>query len=266
MPSSLLLRPSLTTDLARLRSDLLADAVVLRFRRFVDLAVKFNPGQPRIPAGRPGGGRWTDGSDALLDASTGDWSEVPVVLVSAQRVRGRYTVRIGNRDVEVSGPQAVRFEALRGQAEAAVRAVREIDPRRRGPASWTTGEIEGEILHQEARLLAANRRLMELGDPQVRSEPFRQCLMRDGEWMAWREGRANSDVVTVRREEFPEVVSRFMRGARGVKGPATYDGAYFLRGDGTAFGLRASQFNNTTIDLYEFDGTTYVPVGKVHQK
>lgn len=162
--------------------------------------------------------------------------------------------------------QALRFEVARGQAEAAVRAVREIDPRWRGPRSWTGGEIEGEILHQETRLRAAEVRLRELGDPVVRSEQLGQCLMRGGETIAWRERGAGNGVQTIRRGDFPEVVARMMSGSREATPPGTYSGRFFTRDDGTAIGLRSSLFNNTTLDLYEYNGNRFVPVGKVHQK
>lgn len=254
--------------LDRLRAGLLALSVETRFVRFVLLHRKFNVMQPRIPAGRFGGGRWTDGDAGEADgASAADENDPRAEPVSwSRRVRGQASVQIAGRDVEVTPGQALRFEVARGQAEAAVRAVREIDPRWRGPRSWTGGEIEGEILHQETRLRAAEVRLRELGDPVVRSEQLGQCLMRGGETIAWRERGAGNGVQTIRRGDFPEVVARMMSGSREATPPGTYSGRFFTRDDGTAIGLRSSLFNNTTLDLYEYNGNRFVPVGKVHQK
>lgn len=57
-----------------------------------------------------------------------------------------------------------------------------------------------------------------------------------------------------------------MSGSREATPPGTYSGRFFTRDDGTAIGLRSSLFNNTTLDLYEYNGNRFVPVGKVHQK
>lgn len=80
------------------------------------------------------GGRWTDGDAGEADgASAADENDPRAEPVSwSRRVRGQASVQIAGRDVEVTPGQALRFEVARGQAEAAVRAVREIDPRWRG--------------------------------------------------------------------------------------------------------------------------------------
>jgi hypothetical protein len=52
----------------RTRWLLAANAVEMRFNRLARLlGTKFNPGQPRVPAGQPDGGQWTSvGSDQVI--------------------------------------------------------------------------------------------------------------------------------------------------------------------------------------------------------
>jgi hypothetical protein len=52
---------TLTFRLYRLSWQIKAQAVEASFRRFVH-AFKYNPNQPRVPAGNPDGGQWTDGN------------------------------------------------------------------------------------------------------------------------------------------------------------------------------------------------------------
>jgi len=56
---------SIDHALAELRYELSANAFRLAALR-LELALKagFNPEQPRVPAGQPGGGQWTDGDEA----------------------------------------------------------------------------------------------------------------------------------------------------------------------------------------------------------
>ena len=56
---------SIDHALAELRHELSANAFRLAALR-LELALKagFNPEQPRVPAGQPGGGQWTDGDEA----------------------------------------------------------------------------------------------------------------------------------------------------------------------------------------------------------
>jgi hypothetical protein len=119
--------------------------------RFIDFTSqsKFNPSQPRIAAGQPGGGQWTGGG--------GD-----VVRVSA-RGRSAISVRIGNISMSVTPNQAGRYAVASSQAQANLRAVRERDPTWNPRPSLTNpNSIESQISRLESEAREAQLRLAEL--------------------------------------------------------------------------------------------------------
>lgn len=82
---------TLTFRLYRLSWQMKAQAVEASFRRLVQ-ACKYNPNQPRVPAGTPDGGQWTDGNgggggggDSADERTTGE-----VTPSNAQRITGDY--------------------------------------------------------------------------------------------------------------------------------------------------------------------------------
>jgi hypothetical protein len=104
----------------------------------------------RIPAGQPGGGRWTDGDG-------GD-----VILIGAQG-RGSVSVRIGNRTLDATPAQAARYAVANARAEAASARVREVDPTWRPRPSLTNpNSIEGQIRRADGEAREAEARLGEL--------------------------------------------------------------------------------------------------------
>lgn len=134
-----------------LRCELAALRVYLALKRLVALSCKagFNPGQLRIPAGRPGGGRWADGDGS-------------VILIGA-RGRGSVSVRIGNRTLEVTPAEAARYAVANARSQAASARVRETDPTWRPRPSLTDpNSIEGQIRRAEGEALEAEARLAEL--------------------------------------------------------------------------------------------------------
>lgn len=256
----------LERELRRVGPEILGLRVEISLRRFVLLARRYAPSQPRVPAGNPDGGRWTDGTGRGDDGRDDRSSDGDLALIGGGgRRRGPSSVLIAEREVEVTPGQAARFEVIRAQAAAAEAAVRDVDPRWRAPAGLYE-TVEGGIRQEEARLMAANARLIELGNPRVISRSFAICLTEEDQVVSWREGRASEDVFTVSAEDFSSVLSRMMRGAVEMRGPLTYDGRMFLRTDGTMIGVRESKINGVTIDLYRYDGYMITPSGKVHQK
>lgn len=85
-------------SLRHIRCEVAELRVYLALKQLVALSYKagFNPAQLRLPAGQPGGGRWTDGDG-------GD-----VILVGA-RGRGSVAVRVGKRTLEATPAQAARY-------------------------------------------------------------------------------------------------------------------------------------------------------------
>lgn len=201
----------LERELRRVRSEILGLRVEISLRRFVLLSRRYAPSQPRVPAGNPDGGRWTDGTGRVDDGRDDRSSDGDLVLIGGGgRRRGPSSVLIAGREVEVTPGQAARFEVIRAQAAAAEAAVRDVDPRWRAPAGLYE-TVEGGIRQEEARLMAANARLIELGNPHIRSESIDVCMTRDGRPLGWREGRAGEDIETVSRSDFPVILGRLMR-------------------------------------------------------
>jgi len=139
-------------SLLDIRREVAALRVYLSLKRLVALARKagFNPAQLRLPAGQPGGGRWTDGDG-------GD-----VILVGA-RGRGSVAVRIGGRTLDATPAQAARYAVANARADAARARVRETDPTWRPRPSLTNpNNIEGQIRRAEGVAREAEARLAEL--------------------------------------------------------------------------------------------------------
>ena len=243
----------------RLRAEALGLAVDASFLRFVFLHRKYNPAQPRIPAGNPGGGRWTDGGWVFDDG----------LVRVAQNGPVRPTVRrsrLSGREVEGTEGQISEWAATRLQADAAVMAVRRIDRnwRPKYPTSLTE-TIEGEISAERYRLEAAEARLRELGDPDLRGEVLHQCMTTGPTSIGWR-SRTTSDVSirTVDRETFLDVGARLLVGAERTVYSTGYRFPQFLRRDGTVIGIRYSADSDVSIDVIRGDGAQIMNGFKIH--
>lgn len=122
--------------------------------------------QPRVPASNSDGGRWTDGGSVIR-------------VQNRPRGSGRSTRRIAGREVDITPAQATRLEISHVQTQAAVRRVRELEPRwKPRPSAYET--VEGEIAANEAAARQALDRLFELqrngigpGPYAVESQPAR---------------------------------------------------------------------------------------------
>lgn len=135
-----------------IRLEVAALRIYLALKRLVALSHKagFNPAQLRLPAGRPGGGRWTD-------SEGGD-----VIFVGA-RGRGSVSVHVGNRTLDATHAQAARYAVANLRANTAIHRVREIDPSwRPRPSLNDPNSIEGQIRRAEGEAREAEARLVEL--------------------------------------------------------------------------------------------------------
>ena len=105
----------------------------------LDRAIKaFDPNQPRVPAGNPDGGQWTDGGGGGSDATA------DVRVAQARRDgRGR------GSDAEATPAQLARRDIAEAQARATTRRVQEIEPNWRPQASlcWQSA-ANGSLLFQ----------------------------------------------------------------------------------------------------------------------
>ena len=254
----------------RLYAEVLGLDVELRFLRFHHLYRKYSPGQPRIPAGNPGGGRWSDGSstaeDSVVDdpiADQGD--EVPIEMIGGSGRRPTPTVSVGTREMVATPGQVVRLEVARAQARAAEAAVREVDETWR-PRTSLTETVEGAIAEAEARRSEAETHLMELGGRYREPLDTARCLAPGGSRPGWREPGAGRGIETVDRASFDRILSELLVGAREIQSRSSYDGQSFLRSDGSRFGVKWSNYNGPTID---FTDDWFFPswrINKVHLK
>lgn len=151
--------------LHRLAEDIRADIAHLRLllRRHVEwvgalkkarralLEWRYDPNQPRIPAGSTGGGQWTSGDSGE--------ARQPREMTRRWLPRG------------ATPAQQTRFALAKAQADAATARVHRRDPTWRPPPSLTA-TAEGEIAHQEAVARAAEGRYRELQGMGIGSGPY----------------------------------------------------------------------------------------------
>jgi hypothetical protein len=124
------------------------------------LKAGYRADQPRVPAGNPDGGQWTDGD--------GGSSAIRI----SRRV-GRGQVRINGRWQTATPAQEARLAVSVGEMQAALRAVRKIDPRWKPiPQAYET--IEGYIRANEAIAAEAYFRLFQLRQTPVGPGPYAQ--------------------------------------------------------------------------------------------
>lgn len=180
----------LKLSLLRLRVGLLALRRDLQRKAIGHRARKYRPDQPRVPAGHPDGGQWTDGSGGSGPMSfeewlAGGWAE-GLSTIDAESGLGDWRLRDDQAPIEDinyrprggSGPwpgatlgQQARLAASESQAQSAIRRVQEIDPSWKPPASMSQG-IEGAILSNQAAIRQAEARLRELSSRGIGEGPF----------------------------------------------------------------------------------------------
>jgi hypothetical protein len=135
---------------------------------------RYDPNQPRVPAGHPDGGQWTgkgghaSGPTSILNAvqsaetviSDLGGDLVPGAQYASRRTR-HGPIFIHGRPVEISLGQANRLAAAEAQAREAINLVREHDPNWR-PRPSAYGTVEGLIAAHRADAQQARERFGEL--------------------------------------------------------------------------------------------------------
>lgn len=123
---------------------------------------KYDPNQPRVPAGNPDGGRWTDAGSAA-SGSDGRFVVAQNMGRSGSRGRGGFG--------PLTPSQEMRLEVSQARADAAVARVRNIDP---GwlPSSGFSATVEGRISHNIAIEREANDRYVIIRSGQVLFGPY----------------------------------------------------------------------------------------------
>ena len=173
-----------------------AEAAGLRFSLAMDQMAKvlglhrcYNPNwqsQPRVPAGNPDGGRWTESAvpakpgdrartEALAETMR-DFLDDPLVAGEAYaqvRRSGGSMLRVGGRLRELTPAQATRYDVENFKFQLALTRVRRIDPHWR-PTPQITSTIEGEITALRAMRIEAEVRYRQLtrafGHPEGRPD------------------------------------------------------------------------------------------------
>lgn len=126
------------------------------------LKAGFRADQPRVPAGNPNGGEWTDGGVVLVNRRTGGSSG---------------PIRVGSRWLNPTPAQEARLSVSFAQMRAALREVRKVDPAWK-PTPQFYETIEGQISANTSISLQAQFRVFELRGTPVGPGPYAR------EWIA----------------------------------------------------------------------------------
>lgn len=211
-----------------------AFAVDLAAWRFRFALRAWNPNQPRVPAGSPEGGRWTDGAVGGATPARSTERRIREAQLSPRRGTRPYpTVRIDGRDVPMTEGEEAEMIGWRVNRAAALAEVWKRDPSWRPPASLYATP-RGAIDMLESDTLAAEERLFELNAGDVlpgyvyrdgtgrRSDT--EICRPNGEWIGERFGRAGSDVTTVSPSVFKSLWQELSAGARPLPPAPRYEG------------------------------------------
>ena len=142
---------------AQLRAELASlglDLALIELKRA--LALKYRADQPRVPAGNPHGGQWTDGGDSGIS---------PDLVDDAQWASGRNRAPtralINGRWQALTPGQGARLAVAEARARDTLQNVRERDPDWR-PTPFLAQTVEGQIRGVEGEAREAQARLLEL--------------------------------------------------------------------------------------------------------
>ena len=125
---------------------------------------KYNPDQPRVPAGSSDGGQWTSGEggtgggEVLSDATPDGWKP-GAQYAQARTPRG--PVQINGHWVQPTPAQAARLSIAEARAREAINRVQELDPTWR-PTPGVYQSVEGLIRTREGEAQQAQVRFAEL--------------------------------------------------------------------------------------------------------
>jgi hypothetical protein len=151
------------------------------------------------------------------------------------------------------------------RARALVREVQRHDPSWRPQPSIYQG-VEGQISANEFDAAQAAARLQQLGRPQPASRPLQEVLKPEGRSIGFRHKGASTEVRTVTSPEFEELLAQLSLGAQSTVTPPLYQGRWYLRPDGSIFGLRRSERYGMTFEVISSNTPDIRSGDKVHKK
>jgi hypothetical protein len=187
------------------------------------LAQKYSPDQPRVPAGNPDGGQWTDGGGkndprVLSDA---DPEGIRPYQQYAQNRRGRsgVNVLINGQRVELTPAQGARLAVAQAEARDAVARVRRLESDwKPSPSAYQTAE--GLIRSYQADAAQARVRASELAEKGGGPGPF------SGEIVHARGPERN--FTAEERREINRIGSETGCHTCGVRSPGTISGNWVI--------------------------------------
>jgi hypothetical protein len=239
----------------RARHALAVAQLELRFLRVSLVLKRFNPAQPRVPAGHPDGGQWTDGGGSAR-----------IERVSTRpRPGGGGTRVIRGGTYETTPAQEVRLDVSAAHARALVREVQRYESNWRPRPSIYEG-VEGEILANESAASQAAARLRELGKTEPVRGPMEEILMPNGQHVGMRYRSTDERTRTVPTSEFNSLLEALTSGSQMVRSPVGFRGLWYQRPDGAIFGVRQSEDHGITIDVIQNNYPHILNGYKVHQK
>ncbi|MGO4571546.1 hypothetical protein [Microvirga sp. 2TAF3] len=243
------LSSSMQRDLLGARRAFAIAQLELRRLRLALALKRFNPSQPRAPAGSPNGGQWVgEGGDGEARVEAVNWP--------ARRSGGARVV--GGRTLTTSPYQETLLATTEAHATALVREVQRRDPNWR-PRPSISESVEGEILANQAIALQATARLQELRAQEPVCRPI-------GQTSPLATGARSDGTYTVPPSEFRELLVAVTPGSQVVPSSAGYLGQWYRQPDGSIFGVRWSERYGVTLDVIR-SNNPLVPNGhKVHQK
>jgi hypothetical protein len=209
---------------------------------------RFDPNQPRVPAGNSDGGRWTDGGSSGGRVQVA--ARVPRVIQPRRReATANRPVDFGNGPEWLTPAEYVELVSSKLPAESLANVLRNHSP------DW---KPKAQIVASAADRISANRsaaaeaaaRLREINAALWSDAPTSMILMPHGKPVGYLHGGAKETIRTIiSREEFDLLLTRLVIYATPHRRP-NYSGQSYIRSDGVEIGIRESHNNGPTIDIF----------------
>jgi hypothetical protein len=209
---------------------------------------RFDPNQPRVPAGNSEGGRWTD------SGSSGGGVRVATRLPTRHQrrrpdVSATRPVDSGGGIEWLTSAEYVELVSSKIPAESLANVLRNHSPDWQ-PESHIVASAADRISANQKEAAEAAARLREINASLWSDAPASMILMPGGNPVGYVHGGAKETIRTIiAREEFDLLLTRLVIHAAPHRRP-NYRGQVFLRPDGVEIGVRESHNNGPKIDIF----------------